>query len=116
MPETPAKRLSNTEEHSVWSQMQLARYREMQTRERLNLLKSGALDQWTEETRNVAIDLLGDKAQLEDKDEVIDFEPALSPLPALVTHSPTLDRTLLTAASGWLLISVAVTTHAFWLP
>lgn len=112
------ERISAEEAHELWSQQQLELFREMGTRERLNALKTGALENWTEATRDAAFDLLGDleiKPVSASSQKTSSFEPARHPLPLLILRSTRTDRFVITAVGGWTAVMLATAAHAFGL-
>lgn len=112
-----ADRISNEEAHELWSQEQLALFRQMQSRERLHAVKSGALEHWTEAERNEALDLLGEHAKQASTPypaQMCKFEPALRSLPSQLTHAPRIDRMLIAAGMGWAVIMLAAAGRAYW--
>jgi len=109
-------RISHAEAHKLWSEKQLTLFREMGTRERVNAVKSGALDHWTEITRGAALDLLGEarnRGSAWTSLQTRKFEPAHHPLPQQARHASRFDLTLIAAGTGWAAMMIAVAVHAY---
>lgn len=111
-------RISHEEAHEEWSEKQLAQFRQMGERERLNLVKSGALEHWTEAARADALDLLGgnepEPARLPTPQNFC-FEHAHHPLPPQAMRAARMDRFMIAAGSGWAAIMIATAAHAYGL-
>ena len=110
------ERISHTEAHKLWSDAQLAVFRKMRTRERVNAVKSGALEHWTEPAREAALDLLGDVGNRGGTWTTLQtrkLEPALHPLSPQARHSSRVDLTLISAGTGWAAMMIAVAVHAY---
>lgn len=110
------KRISHTEAHQAWSEEQLALFHQMGGQERVNTVKSGALEHWTEAARIAALDLLGDigtKPTSSPTSQTVRFEHARQPLPPQAVRTARLDRFMITAGSGWTAIMIATAAHAY---
>ena len=113
-----ADRISNEEVHEIWSEKQLVLFSEMGRRERLNALKSGALEHWTANTRTAALDLLGDienTPTASPPTQQVRFERASYPLPLLPMRAPRMDRFMIAASGGWIVAMIATAAHAYGL-
>ena len=113
-----ADRISNEEAHELWSEKQLVLFREMGTRDRLNAVKSGSLENWTDATRAAALDLLGDnetKPASSPTQKTFRFEHARHPLPPQAVRSARMDLFMITASGGWTTAMIATATHAYGL-
>ena len=114
MPEH--ERLSNEEAHEFWSAEQLTAFQKMSNRERLNAVKSGALEHWTETARDAALDMLapGEPVNVEaDMERFTEFERAEHALPPQAEHSAQFDLNLIAAGAGWAAMMIAVAAHAY---
>ena len=110
--------ISHKEAHEKWSEKQLALFRQMGAQERLNTVKSGALDHWTEATRTAALDLLGDNGTKETSSpspQPTRFEPAHYPLPPQPMRAKRMDLLMVVAGGGWATIMIGITAHAYGL-
>lgn len=110
--------ISHEKAHEMWSEQQLALFQKMGTRDRLNAVKLGALENWTDATRSVALDLLGDneiKTDSSPNQEMFRFEHARHPLLPQALRSPRMDRFMITALGGWTAIILATAAHAYGL-
>ena len=114
MPE----RLSNQEAHEFWSAEQLTAFQKMSNRERLNAVKSGALEHWTQTARDAALDMLapGEPVNVEaDMEQFTEFEHAEHALPSLQVRTPLFDQTTAVAAVGWAFCVLLAAASAFGL-
>lgn len=110
--------ISHTEAHEKWSEKQLSLFKAMKPRERLNAVKSGALEHWTKAARDAALDLFGhdeSRASISYTPQTLRFEPALYSLPRQATYSSRLDPTLFAAVLGWVVIIIATAGQAYGL-
>jgi hypothetical protein len=110
--------LSHAEVHAKWSTGQLMAFYAMSCPERLNAVKSGALEHWTADDRNAALDILSRSAVPEHVHEepgLGRFEPASQPIPQFATNSPLFDRPMITAMVGWALLVGATAGRAYGL-
>lgn len=113
-----ADRISNEEVHELWSEKQLVLFREMGVRDRLNAVKSGSLENWTDTTRAAAIDLLSDnetKPASSSTQKTFPFEHARHPLPLQVMRAARMDRFMIVASGGWTAVMIATAAHAYGL-
>jgi hypothetical protein len=111
-------RIPHTEAHEEWSKKQLVLFRRMGTRERLNALKSGALEHWTEAVRAAALDLLGDnETQIlsSPTPQALRFEPARNPLSPQAMRAARMDRFMIAAGVGWAAIMIATAARTYGL-
>lgn len=112
------ERISHTEAHEVWSEEQLALFHQMGARERLNAVKSGALEHWTEAARAAALDLLGDneiRPASSPTPQTVRFEHARHPLPPQAVLAARMDRFMVAASVGWTAIMIAAAANAYGL-
>lgn len=112
------ERISHTEAHEFWSAEQLVLFRQMDARERVNTVKSGALEHWTEAARAAALDLLsenGSKATNPSTSRTRHFEPARHLLPEQIVRAARVDQFMIAAGGGWTAIMIATAAHAFGL-
>lgn len=108
--------ISNVEAHEIWSENQLAEFQRMSARERLNAVKSGALEHWTEAARAAGLDLLSDagsKTISSSTPQTRRFEHAPHPLPPLVVRTPRMDWFVGAASIGWAAIVIATAARAY---
>lgn len=108
--------ISHAEAHEDWSEKQLELFREMGRRERLNALESGALENWTANTRTAALDLLGDietTPTASPSTQTVRFERASYPLPLLPMRAPRMDRFMIGTWGGWTALILATAAYAY---
>lgn len=85
---------------------------------RLNTVKSGALEHWTETARAAALDLLGDyraKAISPPTTQTRCFEHARHPLPQQAVRTARMNWFTVAASVGWAAIVIATAAHAYGL-
>lgn len=114
MPEA----ISHEEAHASWSTAQLEVFRNMTPQARLDAVKTGALEHWTADDRDTALDLIADAPQRAEQaanSTPRRFEPATADLPPITLHPPRFDRMIAVATIGWLLIACALTGHVYGL-
>lgn len=110
--------ISHSEAHEMWSKKQLTLFHKMSPIERLNAVKSGALEHWTEATRAAALDLLGDKgtkALSSPAPRSRRFEAARHPLPPQSVRTARMDWFVSAATGGWTVVMLATAAHAYGL-
>lgn len=108
--------ISNVEAHEIWSENQLAEFQRMSARERLNAVKTGALEHWTETARATGLDLLGEngsKATNPPTSRTHHFEQARHPLPPQLVRPPRIDWFVFAASIGWTAIVIATAARAY---
>lgn len=108
--------ISHSEAHADWSATQLAAFLNMTPQARLDTLKTGALDHWTPEDRDAALNLVVNapkKPENAVRSDRRQFEPVKASLPLLPLRPPRFDPMIITAAMGWLLITLALAGHAY---
>lgn len=112
------ERISHEDLHKDWSDKQLALFREMGTRERLNSVKSGGLEHWTEADRDAALNLIGGIATNDPSPpapRTVRFEPAVHPLPEQTMRATRWDWFMIAASGGWTGIIITTAAHAYGL-
>ena len=108
--------ISHEEAYASWSSAQLEAFRNMTPQARLDALKTGALEHWTPDDRDAALDLMADAPQQAEQTANSTprrFEPATAALPPITLHPPRFDRLIAAALAGWLIIAVGLTGHVF---
>tara|TARA_R110000850_G_scaffold20172_2_gene60190 strand:+ start:6425 stop:6772 length:348 start_codon:yes stop_codon:yes gene_type:complete len=110
--------ISHEEAHEEWSVKQLSLFRQMGAQERLNTVKSGALEHWADAARATALDLLGDngtKATSSPTPQPTRFEPANYPLPPQAMCAKRMDLFMIATGGGWAAIMIATAAQAYGL-
>jgi hypothetical protein len=110
--------LSNEQVHVIWSHEQLAAFKHLSEKARLEAVKTGALEHWTEADRNAAFDLIGGEitaVSTNPMSTALAFEAPLKPLSRQGPRSrwpaplPTL------AGAGWIAIVALVAAYIYGL-
>lgn len=110
------KQISHREAHKMWSEKQLALFRQMGAQERLNAVKSGALEHWTATDRDAALNLIGGIA-IDDFSQptprTVCFEAARQPLPEQTMRAAWWDVFMIMAGGGWATAIIVTAAHSY---
>lgn len=108
--------VTHAEAHAGWSAAQLKAFQKMTPQARLDAVKTGALEHWTPEDRDAALDLVANAPKFPETAVHSDrhqFEPVKTSLPSMAYRPSRFDPMIITAAMGWLLITLALAGHAY---
>jgi hypothetical protein len=103
--------LSHAQVHAIWSQEQFARFATMSHKDRLDAVKTGALEDWAATERDKAFDLLGNKETVAATSAVpttAAFEAPSFPISRLTRRSRWPDPFISLAGGGWIAIVALV--------